>query len=43
MTETNTGLGWKDGRRCTKSMAPQDKVDFKLKLLKKKIKKVTSY
>jgi hypothetical protein len=42
LTERNTGLGWKAGRRFTKPMAPKervailisDKVDFKLILVK---------
>jgi hypothetical protein len=41
LTEINTGLGWKAGRRFTKPMAPKtckssisDKVDFKLTLVK---------
>jgi hypothetical protein len=44
LLETSTGLGWKDGRRFTKPMAPEnkiegailisDKVDLKLILMK---------
>jgi hypothetical protein len=50
LTETNTGLGWKAGRRFTKlvlsiagiAVLKSDKVDFKLTLVKQD-KEVNSY